>query len=152
MLVKRVEVGKDKVNIVFKVDSDPFDVGPKGGNLQHCWRRVNPSTATSDCAQETAESFDCGFIARLATRAKRMRSTFVSKRLSLRSSFRAEPIPTRSQIESKRYVQPTGLDEINEISCVTVASSTTPGSKNREMLFTKRARASRSSLSSLPNE
>jgi site-specific DNA recombinase len=45
-LVKRVEIGKDDVRIVFSVISAPFefDLGrgassPDRGNLQHCWRR-----------------------------------------------------------------------------------------------------------------
>ena len=41
-LVKRVEVGKDEVNIVFRITPDPFDSGPTGGNLQHCWGRDHP--------------------------------------------------------------------------------------------------------------
>ncbi|HZD61144.1 MAG TPA: recombinase family protein [Anaerolineae bacterium] len=40
MLVKRIEVGKDKVNIVFRVDPNPFDLGPPGDILQHCWRGI----------------------------------------------------------------------------------------------------------------
>jgi site-specific DNA recombinase len=37
-LVKRVEIGKEEVNVVFKVAPDPFDLGPERGSLQHCWR------------------------------------------------------------------------------------------------------------------
>jgi site-specific DNA recombinase len=36
-LVKRVEIGKE-VNVVFRVASDPFDLGPERGSLQHRWR------------------------------------------------------------------------------------------------------------------
>ncbi len=37
-LVKRIEIGKEQVNIVFRVTPDPFNSGPDRGNLQHCWR------------------------------------------------------------------------------------------------------------------
>jgi site-specific DNA recombinase len=38
-LVKRVEVDKDSIRIVYKVPSPPFAKPPKGGPVQHCWRR-----------------------------------------------------------------------------------------------------------------
>jgi site-specific DNA recombinase len=38
-LVKRVEIGKEEVNIVFRVMPDPFGSGPDRASLQHCWRR-----------------------------------------------------------------------------------------------------------------
>jgi site-specific DNA recombinase len=38
-LVKRVEIGKEEVNIVFRVMPDPFNSSPERGNLQHCWGR-----------------------------------------------------------------------------------------------------------------
>jgi site-specific DNA recombinase len=38
-LVQRVEIGPEKVNIVFRVIPDPFESSPDRGNLQHCWRR-----------------------------------------------------------------------------------------------------------------
>ena len=38
-LVKRVEIGKEEVNIVFRVIPDPFDSSPDRGSLQHRWRR-----------------------------------------------------------------------------------------------------------------
>jgi site-specific DNA recombinase len=37
-LVKRVEIGKEAVNVVFRVMPDPFDSSPDCGSLQHCWR------------------------------------------------------------------------------------------------------------------
>jgi site-specific DNA recombinase len=37
-LVKRVEIGKEEVNVVFRVTPDPFDSSPDRGSLQHCWR------------------------------------------------------------------------------------------------------------------
>jgi site-specific DNA recombinase len=37
-LVKRVEIDKDEVNIVFRVTPVPFDLSPDRGSLQHCWR------------------------------------------------------------------------------------------------------------------
>ena len=42
-LVKRVEVDKGHVNVVFRVAPPPFDSRPERGSLQHCWWR---STAT----------------------------------------------------------------------------------------------------------
>ncbi len=42
-LVRRVEVKKEQVNVVFRVDPFPFDLRPERGVLQHCWWR---STAT----------------------------------------------------------------------------------------------------------
>ena len=38
-LVKCVEIGKDDVQIVFRVAPIPFDSGPDGASLQHCWWR-----------------------------------------------------------------------------------------------------------------
>jgi len=37
-LVKRVEIGKDEVNVVFRVAPVPFDLSPDRGSLQHCCR------------------------------------------------------------------------------------------------------------------
>jgi hypothetical protein len=37
-LVKRVEIGKEEVNVVFRVPPDPFDLSPDRGSLQHRWR------------------------------------------------------------------------------------------------------------------
>jgi site-specific DNA recombinase len=37
-LVKRVEIGKEEVNVVFRVAPDPFDLSPERGGLQHRWR------------------------------------------------------------------------------------------------------------------
>jgi site-specific DNA recombinase len=42
-LVKRVEVGQDQVNVVFRVAPDPFVPGPEEGILQHCGRREDPA-------------------------------------------------------------------------------------------------------------
>jgi site-specific DNA recombinase len=36
-LVKRVEIGKEEVNVVFRVTPDPFDLSPERGSLQHRW-------------------------------------------------------------------------------------------------------------------
>jgi site-specific DNA recombinase len=38
-LVQRVEIGPEKVNIVFRVIPDPFESSPDRGSLQHCSRR-----------------------------------------------------------------------------------------------------------------
>jgi len=42
-LVKRIEIGKDEVNVVFRVTPSPFDTGPERGGLPHCWRRRFPT-------------------------------------------------------------------------------------------------------------
>jgi site-specific DNA recombinase len=39
MLVKRVEIDKEGINVVFRITPDPFEAGPHGGRLQHCGRR-----------------------------------------------------------------------------------------------------------------
>jgi site-specific DNA recombinase len=39
-LVRRVEIGKDDVQVVFRVAPIPFDSGPDGASLQHCWWRA----------------------------------------------------------------------------------------------------------------
>ncbi len=49
-LVKRVEVERGQVNVVFRVDPHPFDSRPERGVLQHCWRL---SVTAPRCA------FDC---------------------------------------------------------------------------------------------
>ena len=41
-LVKRVEIGKEEVNIVFRVTPVPFDLSPERGSLQDCWRSHLP--------------------------------------------------------------------------------------------------------------
>jgi site-specific DNA recombinase len=38
-LVKRVEIGKEEVNVVFRVTPIPFESSPDRGSLQHCWGR-----------------------------------------------------------------------------------------------------------------
>ena len=38
-LVKRVDVEKGRVNVVFRVDQRPFESSPARGSLQHCRRR-----------------------------------------------------------------------------------------------------------------
>jgi site-specific DNA recombinase len=38
-LVKRVEIGPEVVNIIFRVIPDPFESSPDRGSLQHCWGR-----------------------------------------------------------------------------------------------------------------
>jgi site-specific DNA recombinase len=37
-LIKQVEVGKDSIRIVYKVQPCPFESGPERGQSQHCWR------------------------------------------------------------------------------------------------------------------
>jgi site-specific DNA recombinase len=41
-LVKRVEVEKGQVNVVFRVDQLPFESSPARGSLQHCRRGTQP--------------------------------------------------------------------------------------------------------------
>jgi site-specific DNA recombinase len=41
-LVKRVEVGEGRVNVVFRVDQNPFDPGPERESLQHRRERHQP--------------------------------------------------------------------------------------------------------------
>lgn len=38
-LVKRVEVDEAHIRVIYRIDPLPFDQGPSGGRLQHCWRR-----------------------------------------------------------------------------------------------------------------
>ncbi len=42
-LVKRVEVGEEEVNVVFRVGPDPFVESPDRGILQHCGGREQPT-------------------------------------------------------------------------------------------------------------
>ena len=42
-LVKRVEVGEEEVNVVFRVGPDPFVESPDRGILQHCGGRDDPA-------------------------------------------------------------------------------------------------------------
>lgn len=37
-LIKQVEVGKEAIRVVYKVNPDPFDQGPERGRSQDCWR------------------------------------------------------------------------------------------------------------------
>ena len=37
-LIKHVEVGKEAIRVVYKVNPDPFDPGPERGRSQDCWR------------------------------------------------------------------------------------------------------------------
>jgi len=39
-LIKHVEVGADGIQVVYKVQPGPFESGPQGGQLQHCWDRA----------------------------------------------------------------------------------------------------------------
>jgi site-specific DNA recombinase len=38
-LVKRIEVGKHDIRVVYRVSGGPFDLAPSGGLGQDCWRR-----------------------------------------------------------------------------------------------------------------
>src|SRR4029450_3149752 len=42
-LVRRVEIDKQEVTVVFRVGPDPSGLIPKMKSSQHCWRRVNPT-------------------------------------------------------------------------------------------------------------
>src|SRR6516162_8196185 len=37
-LIKHVEVGKEAIRVVYKVNPDPFDQDPERGRSQDCWR------------------------------------------------------------------------------------------------------------------
>jgi site-specific DNA recombinase len=41
-LVRRVEIDKQEVTVVFRVGPDPFGQHPEKQSSQHCWRRVLP--------------------------------------------------------------------------------------------------------------
>ncbi len=55
MLVKRVEIGKEEVKIVFRILLDPAVSGSDGNNLQHCWKR----DLTLACEHRSARSRSC---------------------------------------------------------------------------------------------
>jgi site-specific DNA recombinase len=40
VLVKRVEIEKEQVKVVYRVDTSPFDLRPNRGILHYCWRRA----------------------------------------------------------------------------------------------------------------
>jgi site-specific DNA recombinase len=42
-LIKHVEVGKEAIRVVYKVNPHPFDQGPERGRSQDCWRGDDPS-------------------------------------------------------------------------------------------------------------
>ena len=42
-LVRRIDVGEEQVNVVFRVDPGSLAQGTKGSFLQHCWRRHLPA-------------------------------------------------------------------------------------------------------------
>ena len=44
-LVKRIEVGKDDIRVVYRVNCGPFDLAPSGGPGQDCWRRRRATRA-----------------------------------------------------------------------------------------------------------
>ena len=48
-LVKSIQVGKEAITVVFRVNPPPFESRPERGVLQHCWRRsfTDPSQRVS---------------------------------------------------------------------------------------------------------
>src|SRR5262249_40909255 len=42
-LIKQVEVGKEAIRVVYKVNPSPFDQGPGRGRSQDCWRGDQPA-------------------------------------------------------------------------------------------------------------
>ncbi len=44
MLVKRVEIGKEEIKVVFRIPPDLGESGVDVKNLQHCWKRDQPLT------------------------------------------------------------------------------------------------------------
>ena len=64
-LVKRVEVEKGQVNVVFRVDPLPFDSRPEGGVSQHCWWLCTATLGFATeplrgCGELTSRSFLSG--------------------------------------------------------------------------------------------
>jgi site-specific DNA recombinase len=47
MLVKRVEIGKEEVKVVFRIPPDLNESDPGEKSLQHCWKRKYPSLRRS---------------------------------------------------------------------------------------------------------
>jgi site-specific DNA recombinase len=41
-LVKRIEVGAEEVQVIYRVDLSPFADGPEGGRLPDCGRGARP--------------------------------------------------------------------------------------------------------------
>jgi site-specific DNA recombinase len=41
-LVRRVEIDKQEVTVVFRVGTDPYRQSPEKKSSQHCWGRVQP--------------------------------------------------------------------------------------------------------------
>jgi len=56
-LVKQVEIGKEQVNVIFRIPSSSFKISPQQGSLQHCWGRNLASTGKHDprWTRKTAE-------------------------------------------------------------------------------------------------
>jgi site-specific DNA recombinase len=48
-LVKRIEVGKEEIRVVYRVNCGPFDPAPSGGPGQDCWRRRRATRAPRRC-------------------------------------------------------------------------------------------------------
>jgi len=46
-LVRRVEIDKQEVTVVFRVGADPFVLSPESGSSQHCWGRKWPALRCS---------------------------------------------------------------------------------------------------------
>ena len=42
MLVKRVEIGKEEINVVFRILPDPGELGSTEQSSQHCWGSDQP--------------------------------------------------------------------------------------------------------------
>jgi site-specific DNA recombinase len=55
-LVKRVEVGGEKVRVVYRVDCGPFELAPFGGHWQDCWWRREPTRAPTQGPDRRAGS------------------------------------------------------------------------------------------------
>ncbi len=47
MLVKRVEIGKEEVKVVFRIPPDLNESDPGEKSLQHCWKRKRPALRSS---------------------------------------------------------------------------------------------------------
>jgi len=42
-LVKRIEIDKENIRVVYRVSPSPFADSPQRGIMQHCWRREHPT-------------------------------------------------------------------------------------------------------------
>lgn len=51
-LVKRVEIGKEQVNVIFRIGADPFEISLQRESLQRRWRRDVPRLSKTACTYD----------------------------------------------------------------------------------------------------